>query len=417
MLKKTLDHIKRSPFLQDNLILFLGLFIAGIGGFIYHFVMGRLLGPADYGALGALLSIAYIFLIILNTTQMGIARITAQLVVEKADKKISFAFKKLLKELSIIGFVFLLFYLLISPFISRYLHVTLFSTRVMSVALFFILLLSLPRGIMQGLQRFSLLSVNNATESFIKLAFGILFVLLGYGVAGAIGAIVFGYALAFLIGIYHFRSFFRTQEQSYPFTRQLYDYTFYLGLVLTSLTLYYTVDVLIVKHFFDEVQAGYYAALTILGKVLFFGSSSIGQVMFPKVISLHAQGKPHKHLFYKSCLLALLFLFPVLFIYFTFPTFIVNILFGAQFLEIAPLLGLFGLYMITFCFIYLFSYYFVSLGNSWPFLGLLFFFNFLEIYLLYEFHDSLSQVITLLISLSLIFLVILYGKFLRTKDA
>src|SRR3989344_6468373 len=103
MLKKTLDHIKRSPFLQDNLILFIGLFVAGIGGFIYHFVIGRLLGPADYGALGALLSVAYIFLIILNTTQMGIARITAKLVIEKADKKISFVFKRLLKELSLIG--------------------------------------------------------------------------------------------------------------------------------------------------------------------------------------------------------------------------------------------------------------------------------------------------------------------------
>ena len=417
MLKKLFQTIKSNPFLQDNLILFIGLFVAGIGGFIYHFVLGRLLGPADYGSLGALLSLAYIFLIILNTTQMGIADITTRLTLEKADKKITYLFRRLLKALVIIGLVFVAIFLALSSVISRYLHVTYTSVVIVSFALLFIFLLSLPRGMMQGLQRFTLLSSNNILESFIKLFAAVLFVILGYGVAGAIGGIVFGYALAFTVGMYHFRSLFKAEQQAHSFKKPLFDYTFYLGLVLTSLTLYYTLDVLIVKHFFDATQAGYYAALAILGKVIFFGTSSIGQVMFPKVIALHAQNKPHKHLFYKSCLLALLFIFPVLFFYFVFPTFVVTLLFGSQFLDIVPLLGLFGIYMTLFCLIYLFSYYFVSFGKNWIFLLLLFFFNILEIYLLYEFHESLPQVITLLISLSLIFLVILYIKFMRTKDA
>src|SRR3989344_4952944 len=390
MLKKLFQTIKSNPFLQDNLILFIGLFVAGIGGFIYHFVLGRLLGPADYGSLGALLSLAYIFLIILNTTQMGIADITTRLTLEKADKKITYLFRRLLKELVVIGIIFVAVFLALSSLISGYLHVPYMSVFIVSFALLFIFLLSLPRGMMQGLQRFTLLSSNNILESFIKLFAAILFVILGYGVAGAIGGIVFGYALAFIIGMYNFRSLFKTKEQTIPFN---------------------------VKPVFDATQAGYYAALAILGKVIFFGTSSIGQVMFPKVIALHAQKKPHKHLFYKSCLLALLFIFPVLFFYFVFPTFVVTLLFGSQFLEIVPLLGLFGIYMTLFCLIYLFSYYFVSLGKNWIFLLLLFFFNILEIYLLYEFHESLAQVITLLISLSLIFLMILYVKFMRTKDA
>ncbi len=417
MIKKTLNLIKGNPFLQDNVILFLGLFVAGIGGFIYHFVMGRLLGPGDYGSLGALLSLAYIFLIILNTTQMGIADIITRLTLEKAEKKIAYLFRKLLKEFLLIGIVFLLLFIALSSLIAGYLHVNSLSVVVISFALLFILLLSLPRGMMQGLQRFTLLSSSNILESFVKLLAAVLFVFLGYGVAGAIGGIVFGYALAFLIGIYHFRSLFKAQQEHHIFARRLYDHTFYLGLVLTSLTLYYTLDVLIVKHFFDATQAGYYAALAILSKIIFFGTSSIGQVMFPKVVALHAQRKPHKHLFYKSCLLALLFIFPVLFFYFVFPNFVVTLLFGPQFLEIVPLLGLFGVYMTLFCLVYLFSYYFVSLGKNWMFLLLLFFFNILEVYLLYEFHESLSQVITLLIALSLIFLIILYIKFMRTKDA
>ena len=417
MITKTIDRIKSNPFLQDNIILFIGLFVAGIGGFIYHFVMGRLLGPADYGSLGALLSLAYIFLIILNTTQMGIAQITARLAIEKAQQKIMYMFRKLLFELFIIGLCFIAIYFFFSFLISKYLHVSVASTFIVGIALFFMLLLSIPRGMMQGLQKFFLLSSNNILESFVKLLAGMLFVYLGYGVAGAVGGIVFGYALAFLIGIFHFRSYLSIKRQELSFFNQLYRSTFYLGLVLTSLTLYYTADVLIVKHFFDEIQAGYYAALAIFGKVIFFGSSSIGQVMFPKVVSLHAEKKPHKHLFYKSSFLTLIVIFPILFAYFVFPTLVVQILFGPNFLEIAPLLGLFAIYMTLFCFVYLFAYYFVSLGDNWPFLGVLYFFNVVEIYLLYNFHDSLSQVITLLIVLSLIFLVVLFIKFVRTRDA
>ncbi len=454
MLQKFLILLKKSPLVRDNLILFVGIFLSGIAGFVYHFVMGRFLGPEGYGVLGVLLSIIYIFLIILNSYQMSIAKFTSRLIVDKEQHKLSYLFYSLRKTYLLVAFILALLFILLAPMLSTYLHIS--RTLLYLVALFpiFIFLLALVRGIMQGSQHFVGLSINHILTEFSKLLFGVLFIYLGYNVFGALAGILVAFIVAFFIGFRTVRPLLRTTPQAFSL-RSLHSYGLSLTLAITSLTLFYTVDVILVKHFFDSVQAGYYAALALLGKVLFFGSSSIGQVMFPKVSVLVHQKKPHKHLLYKSSGLALIFIFPVLFCYFAFPNLVVRTLFGAQFLEIAPLLGLFGIYMTLFCFIYLLTYYFVSLdtkkcpqcGNknfiqkeknivckecnmiiaddiikrsrfsTAQFLGLLFFFNFLQIYLLYNFHESLTQVITIMISLSLIYLIILYGLFTRIHDA
>ncbi len=416
MLAKYFNLLKQSTFLRDNLILFIGLVLSGAGGFIYHFFMGRMLGPEDYGSLYALHQLIYLFLIFLNMFQMGIAKFTSQFSTWKFYGKISYLAHHVLRSYFYLSLGGSLFFLLLSPLIAAYLHVPLLPVLLLTGCLFFIIIISIPRGIMQGLQYFTLLSVNNVVEGLVKVFIGPVLVFLGYGVAGAIGSIVVTFAAAAFLGFYHIRSSYRPAQQ--PFSlKELYTYNIPLGFMLLSMTLFLIVDVIIVKHFLSGTEAGYYSALALLGKILFFGSASIGQVMFSKVAAHASQNKPHKHLFYKSALLTFLFIFPVVFAYFVFPELIVSILFGQQFLPIVPYLGLFSLYMGLFCFIYLFAYYFSSLKHNAVFLMILFFFNILQVVLLYSFHESLTQIITLMIALSLIFFIILYILFTRVKDA
>lgn len=411
-----MEQAKNSSLLKDNIVLFIGVFFLGVAGFIYHFIVGRFLGPAEYGNLGVLLSIIYIFLIAVNTIQMSIAKHTADCMVKKKEGKIKYMLGRCCRDLCIAALGFFIVSLLVNSWVAEYLHLRKSLLIVLGAGIFFVFLVPIVRGILQGRGQFTALSVNNGIEGITKLILGPALIFLGFGTEGAVAAILIAMGIAFIVGLYPLKKLFSAQAEAFQ-VRQVYKYGVVLSLMLTSLTLFYTIDIIIVKHFFDEVQAGYYAALAILGKVLFFGSSSIGQVMFPKVVGLHAEQKPHKHVFYKSALLILAFIFPVLLIYFIMPSLVVNILFGSQFLDIAPLLGLFGIYMAIFCFIYLFSYYFISLKSSWQFIALLFFFNLLEGYLLYEFHETLTQVITVLISLSLIMLIIFYSIFTRIRDA
>ncbi len=76
--------------------------------------------------------------------------------------------------------------------------------------------------------------------------------------------------------------------------------TFPVLIMLISLTSIFNIDVLLVKHFFDSINAGYYAALSLLGKMIFFGSWSVSMVMFSKVSEAYALNKNYKNILKKG---------------------------------------------------------------------------------------------------------------------
>ncbi len=49
--------MRDSKLVRQNLILFLGGFTAGVGGFVYHAIAGRVLGPRLYGEVAALVGL------------------------------------------------------------------------------------------------------------------------------------------------------------------------------------------------------------------------------------------------------------------------------------------------------------------------------------------------------------------------
>ena len=84
-----LEKFKANPLIYDNLILFSGTTLVNFLAFLFHFYMGRVLGPADYGVLGVILSIITIMGIGLNTLQTGITKYTSDLNAKKEYSKIS----------------------------------------------------------------------------------------------------------------------------------------------------------------------------------------------------------------------------------------------------------------------------------------------------------------------------------------
>src|ERR1700687_2699112 len=56
-LGQRLTEVRRSRLVRQNMILFAGGLIAGIGGFVYHAIAGRVLGPATYGQVAFLIAV------------------------------------------------------------------------------------------------------------------------------------------------------------------------------------------------------------------------------------------------------------------------------------------------------------------------------------------------------------------------
>ena len=78
MLKKLWNYGRKDSLIRDSFILFTASSIVNVGAFIFHLIMGRFLGPANYGILGTLLTIVYIVNVPINVIQTTIKKFVSQ---------------------------------------------------------------------------------------------------------------------------------------------------------------------------------------------------------------------------------------------------------------------------------------------------------------------------------------------------
>src|SRR3989344_2555406 len=202
---KLLNYDRGSSLIRDNFVLFTSSMILNGVGFLYHFYMGRVLGPSSYGMLGTLLSIVYLMIVPLFTIQTSITKFADELKAKGEYGKINhlmFDALKVFLGIGIIGFILLL---LAIPKISGFLSIPFFPLFILDLFLILVFLLPVVRGVLQGMQLFKSLGVNQILEGITKLSFGIFLVYVGFDVAGAIGGILISYILAFVFGFVSLR--------------------------------------------------------------------------------------------------------------------------------------------------------------------------------------------------------------------
>lgn len=125
-------------------------------------------------------------------------------------------------------------------------------------------------------------------------------------------------------------------------------------------------DVILAKHFFENKEAGLYASLALIGRVVYFATWTIVTLLFPMVIEKEKKGESHVHLFWSSVAVVSLFGALITLGCFFFDTFIVSILFGEAYLSTAPLLWKYAVATTLFSCANVFVYYHMSLENYTP---------------------------------------------------
>ncbi len=419
LFNKLLNYDKDSSLIRDNMVLFISSVILNGIGFLYHFYMGRVLGPTSYGVLGTLLSMVYLMIVPLFTVQTSVTKFVSVLRAKKEYGKIKYLLLDSLKVFSVVGILGFLILVLFTPKIGGFLRIPIVPLLILDAILIFALLLPVMRGILQGTQLFKSLGKNQVIEGVSKLGLGILLVFIGLDVVGAISGVMLSYAFAFAFAFIPLRFVFKYKKEKFK-TKKIYLYSLPVLIVLLSLTAFYSLDLIIVKHFFEDLQAGYYAAVSLIGRTVYFATLSITFVMFPKVSELHFNNKESKHILFKSLIFVLLIGIPLILFYLIFPTFTIKLFFGSEYLVVKDLLWLFAAVMFFFSLVYTLAFYNLS-RNKINFIYLLLFFNILEVALLYLFHNSIGQIIYLLLALMVVLffsmlVYTLFGKNVKTVD-
>lgn len=401
-------NLFKNQFVTGSFIMLIGSNFYNLGQFIYHFLAGRFLGKALYGDLASLISIMTYFGII----QLALGLTIVKFISSQKNKKKLVNYVKWFHFWGIILGVFLaLIILLLSPFLSKFLNLQeARSVYLLPAVIFFFSIVYVHRSILQGLLKFERLVLSLMVESSTKIVLTLIFIMLGFAVFGTIGAILISVLLAFLITKNSLAFYLKGKGGEKPQIKPLIKYSlpvFLQGIALNSM---YSTDLVLVKHFFTAQEAGIYSSLSVLGRIVFFASSPIIQVMFPYISSRFARGEPFHKIFYYSFFLTIFASSFILLIFIFYPKLVISILFGSQFTEGSPMLFLFGLFMALLGLNTLLIQYFLSINRLKVvilFVGA----AFLQAVLIWFIHPNIETVIKMSILSSALLLALLFVYF------
>ncbi len=400
---------------KNSTIVFIGSIAANITGWLYHVLVGGILGPEKYSELAALFALFYIINVPAGVLQTSLVKFFSTLKAKReygqAKKLFIVATKKIaLAELA--GFILII---PVIPLIANFLHMGSLVYFVWLYLIFAITTISVVNGsVLQAFQLFTLSSVFANIGMVLRLVFGIISAF--FGVGGALIGNVFSSIISYILSFFPLGFLLKNRSENLVLSRQTaMQYSFPALLVMFGITALYSQDILLVKHFFSNKEAGIYSYLSILGKAIYYASSAVSFVIFPLVAE-----RTELHISYHrvvvlglssigaiSCGLTLA--------YFLFPRFVV-LPFGAAFYDTMPYLGFFGIFISFFSLSSLLVNIFLGMGKTfvWIFtLGA----SIAQIIFISLFHTNLFMIIYInLIITGVLFSLLLTYYFYVTKE-
>lgn len=415
LIRKSINH----PLISGSSIIFIGSFFVSIGNYVYNLLMGRFLSVQDYGLLTSLTSLFVLLGLFSNAFSNIFVKFAAANKGAGNERGTQMLFAYGIRILSVFAVILLVVLLIFIPVLRSFLHIERIELILyIIIAVIFSLFLTLPLGILQGRMQFISLSVANLSQPVIKIVVALLLLSAGFAVVSPLIAIVVSVAIPMVVLYSYLYGYYRKKKHEGSFDKKVfkkefthYSYTYFLagaGIALMSNT-----DILLVRHFFNEVVSGQYAALSLMGKAIFYLIMPINFAFFPLI----AYKRERKERLFGTVLLAFgivtLASLVLSFIYFAFPSLILAIFFPApEYQDLKQYLGLFSLYIMMFSLATLLSSFFLSIGKTGIYkISLVT--ALLQIMMIYFFHNSLYQVIGSMFFSSLLFFVILLVYYVK----
>lgn len=405
-MKETAKRVMKHPLIYGSSIVVFGGLLSNFFNFLYNLFMSRTLSVTEYGTLASIISLITFPTLFVTAVSPVIIRFAGDYFVKEELmllKGLYFKFFRFLLTIGIVVFVLLISF--ISP-IALFFHVTNYLILLYAdviILLSFISVINL--SFLQAKLAFGIQVGVNLVTTIMKLLLGLLFVFLGYSVTGAVGAIFISGVIGYFISFLPLRFLFLKKSKMPNIqTKELFHYGIPSVLTLLGLISFISTDIILVKHFFDPIQAGQYAGLSLVGRVIFFMTAPIGSVMFPIIVQKHTKGFHFGNTFKMSLVLVLIPALLLTLFYLLFPEFtIIFFLKRQQYLVVAPLLAICGLYMTFYSILYLLANFYLSIKKTKIYFPILIG-AFLQIVLITLYHQNFMEII--MISFVLVLLLV-----------
>jgi O-antigen/teichoic acid export membrane protein len=377
--------------------------LAAAPNLVYNVAVARLLGPRAFGHAAAV----YTLLVLASAATLAFQIVSAKFVSQQSTlEEKSAAYRLLHRGAWGCGLLAAFALVLLRGSIAAWLRLPApLLVVLLALGVAFYVPLGARRGYAQGALNFRRFAGNLALEGAVRLVGSLLAIALGLGVAGVIAANAVAVAVCWIAIAPPLTASAPGALRLPRASREvLQALIFYSGLVLINNS-----GIVLVKHYLLPVEAGLYAAVAMVGRVIFLFSSAAVNSMFPVVASARPEERKSGRALRATLFLVISVGAVAVVALRLMPAAAWHLIFGARFTTSGPysLSYLFAMYAAA-TVIYSLSIVIVTwemsyriANSSWVQLA----FSGVLIAAICRFHDSLHQVIAVQLLLMILLLI------------
>jgi O-antigen/teichoic acid export membrane protein len=315
----------RQKLLGGSLTLLAGSGLVGVANLFYNVVTARMLGPSGFAHVTAV----YTLLMLASAITLSFQAVCAKYVAshEASEQKANiFSSLHLKSWIASVTLGLLLF--LFNRVLTRYLNLpdpVLISLLALGTA--FYIPLGVRRGYIQGIHAFTALSVNFMVEGLVRLLGAYFLIKSGLGVNGAVLSSVIAVVAAYFLARPHPR--LRSLPKSkIPIAsgEGVQAIVFFAGQGAIN-----NFDIVLMNHFFIPEQAGIYAAVSLVGRLINMFVWSVVNTMFPVSAAARSTDREARPVLFISLGMVSLLLTILILGLWAIPSFLWRTLFGGHF--------------------------------------------------------------------------------------
>lgn len=299
----------RDGLIRHSILLLAASYVPAFANLLFQMLLGRrLVDKAEYGALASMLGIAVIASIPLEALRVAVAHFSARMIQEGRREEIWGAVRRIALRFLVLAAVCVACAFAFGDWAAEFFRL---SSRTPIILIGFVvagtLFTPIMAGALQGIQAFIWMSIGLHSFAVIRLVAGaiILIFISATAVGGLVGQLL-GIVFAIAIGFIGLR---RVLGPSNAKAIRVQGFRLYLIRALFMLiffALLMNADILFIKHYFQEEQAGGYARVATIARIIVFMPMPVAFALFPKVVSDGVADAGNRFLLFKAMAMSVL---------------------------------------------------------------------------------------------------------------
>ncbi|RIK08781.1 MAG: hypothetical protein DCC49_08475 [Acidobacteria bacterium] len=339
--------------------------LAMVANFALTLLMGRMLDSSNFGTLGLLVAIFLFCSMPASAISVMAVTRTAAWASAGDTAKIAAFKSRFTRRTSMVGGILVIAAALSAPVLSDVFKVGSPAPIVLiAAAIAFWLILTVNRGVLQGMRLFNPLAASFVTEAVTRVGFAVIFVWVWRSATAAAAGILVSAAVSWLATVPTIRS--RVGPLPKPAPEVPIPRFGEAGTVIAALAVIawmQNADVFAIKASVPAWEAGQYVATATLGKAFFFFSLAAVTAMLPD--ASEARGRAGRlRIAGRASGLVMLMAIPAIAVAFVVPEWIVTTVYGPDRAEMATWLGPIVISSVFLSLTYLGANYLAAMGRS-----------------------------------------------------